>query len=96
MNRPTTWFAVPTSRRSDGQAFWVVTFMPRRHPAVGRPDVRLVVHLQQAAGVVVAGRQQAAGPVVLEAAREDPVAAGGESRDDRVPLERLAGGAVEA
>jgi hypothetical protein len=70
-----------------------------RHPgggfAVGSPDVRLVVHLEHAAGVMEAGREQTAWAVVLEAAREDPIARGCESRDDRVPLEGLPRGAVE-
>ena len=49
--------------------------------------VRLVVHLNRAARIVEAGAHDPPGAVVLEAPREDTLAAGGERRGDRVPLE---------
>src|SRR5580704_12128214 len=70
------------------------------HARLGQPvraaHVRLVAYLEEAAGVVVARGEQAAGSVVLVAAREHPAPGGGERRGDRVTRVRRDGGTVPA
>ena len=56
----------------------------RLDPPLRAADVRLVVHLDETAGIEPRGRQDAARAMVLEAAREHADTRRGERRDDRI------------
>ncbi len=79
-----------------GLCVHVAHLHPRAHRLRAGADAGPAIHLDQAVGALAGATEQAARPVVLEAAREHAPAGGVQGRANRVALERLDPLAVEA
>ena len=88
----------PHRRRSaaTGRAFMCSTSIPSRTGSVQARTPGPAVDLDEAVRALAGAAEEAARAVVLEAAREHPLAGGVQGRADRVALERLDRLAVEA